>query len=86
MANPALIIGCGYLGERVGQAWLGTGRSVHVLTRGRAAILKSQGYEPITGDVLNPESLRALPEASTVLYAVGLDRSAGRSIDRKSVV
>ena len=80
MAMPALIIGCGYLGERAGRAWLGTGRSVHVLTRSRAEIVKSQGFEPITGDVLNPESLRTLPAASTILYAVGLDRSAGRSM------
>ncbi len=80
MANSALIIGCGYLGERVGRAWLGMGRSVHVLTRGRTELLKSQGFEPITGDVLNPESLRTLSAASTVLYAVGLDRSAGRSM------
>lgn len=36
--------------------------------------------EPLVGDVLGPTSLRALPEAATVLYAVGLDRSAGRSM------
>ena len=49
-----------------------------VLTRNRADSLKEQGYEPITGDVMEPETLAALPAPDTILYAVGLDRSAGR--------
>ncbi len=80
MANPALIIGCGYLGGRVGRAWLDSGRAVRALTRSRAEALAAQGFEPIVGDVLDPGSLRALPAASTTLYAVGLDRAAGRSM------
>jgi len=80
MANPALIVGCGYLGARAGRAWLDAGRTVVALTRGRADSLLSQGFAPITGDVLDPDSLRSLPAASTILYAVGLDRSAGRSM------
>ncbi len=80
MANPALIVGCGYLGARVGAAWLTSGRVVCALTRSRAEALRAQGFEPITGDVLDRASLAALPAASTILYAVGLDRSAGRSM------
>jgi nucleoside-diphosphate-sugar epimerase len=80
LANSALIIGCGYLGSRVGRAWLDRGYTVRALTRGRAASLESQGFEPITGDVLIPASLRDLPVPDTILYAVGMDRSAGRSM------
>ena len=80
MANPALIVGCGYLGSRVGRAWLDAGRAVRVLTRARGESLESQGFASIAGDVLDPASLHFLPAASTILYAVGLDRSAGRSM------
>ncbi len=80
MAEPALIVGCGYLGARVGAAWLAAGRPVCALTRSRSDGLRAQGFEPITGDVLDPASLTDLAAASTILYAVGLDRSAGRSM------
>lgn len=73
-----LIIGCGYLGLRAAKAWLAAGRKVYALTRTRADELRAHGIEPIIGDVLNPESLKALPRTDTVLYAVGLDRSAGK--------
>lgn len=53
---------------------------MYALTRGRADDLRANGIEPIVGDVLNPESLKALPHTESVLYAVGLDRSAGRSM------
>ncbi len=80
MANSALIVGCGYLGSRVGRAWLDRGDAVRVLTRGRAESLRTQGFEPITGDVLDPAGLRNLPASDSILYAVGLDRAAGRSM------
>ncbi|MCU0705998.1 MAG: SDR family oxidoreductase [Fimbriiglobus sp.] len=72
-----LIIGCGYLGLRAAKVWLAAGRKVYALTRGRADELRAAGIEPIVGDVLNPESLQ-LPPTDTVLYAVGLDRRAGK--------
>lgn len=75
---PVLIIGCGYLGLRAARAWLAAGRKVYALTRTRADQLRANGIEPIIGDVLNPESLTGLPRTDTVLYAVGLDRSAGK--------
>jgi nucleoside-diphosphate-sugar epimerase len=74
----ALIVGCGYLGLRVATAWVAAGRRVSALTRGRAELLRGHGIEPVVGDVLDPQSLTQLPRTDTVLYAVGLDRSAGR--------
>ena len=38
------------------------------------------GIEPVAGDILDPHSLGKLPEAATVLYAVGLDRASGKSM------
>jgi nucleoside-diphosphate-sugar epimerase len=73
-----LIIGCGYLGLRAAKAWLAARRKVYALTRNRADELRANGVEPIIGDVLNPESLTGLPQTDTVLYAVGMDRSAGK--------
>jgi len=40
---------------------------------------RSQGIEPIIGDVTNVDSLSQLPEAETVLFAVGFDRQCGKS-------
>jgi nucleoside-diphosphate-sugar epimerase len=74
----SLVIGCGYLGRRVAALWLGEGMQVSALTRSptNAAALAEQGIEPIVGDVLLPETLRALPSADVALYAVGYDRHA----------
>lgn len=73
-----LVIGCGYLGQRVATAWRSRGDDVHALTRSddRARAFAQLGYSPIIGDVLQPETLKALPTADTVLYAVGFDRTA----------
>jgi len=76
----ALIVGCGYLGRRVAARWVAAGRRVAALTRGNAAALAALGVEPVVGDVLDPDSLRDLPAAATVLYAVGMDRGQGRSM------
>lgn len=82
MAPPpdALVIGCGYLGRRVAALWRDRGRRVAALTRGRSAELGALGLVPVVGDVLDPASLRRLPVVPTVLYAVALDRSSGRSM------
>lgn len=77
---PHLIFGCGYLGKVVASRWLARGHAVAALTRRNADALRGVGIEPIVGDVLDPATLNALPAASTVLYAVGIDRSAGRSM------
>jgi nucleoside-diphosphate-sugar epimerase len=75
-----LIIGCGYLGRVAAREWINRGRRVAALTRSRPAELAALGIEPIIGDVMLPDSLANLPAAQTVLYAVGLDRNSGRSM------
>lgn len=74
-----LIVGCGYLGRRVAQAWLARGDEVVALTRSEshAADFLQCGIDPILGDICN-DSL-VLPESDTVLFAVGYDKSSGRS-------
>ncbi|MCE9529665.1 MAG: SDR family oxidoreductase [Planctomycetes bacterium] len=72
-----LIIGCGYLGRRVAKAWLAQGKRVQALTRGNGEELRALGIEPLQGDILG--ALPDFPQAETVLYAVGMDRSSGRS-------
>jgi nucleoside-diphosphate-sugar epimerase len=76
----SLVIGCGFLGEMVAQEWLddrqnrptfGTTRSAE-----RARILEECGIRPVICDVLQMETLRALPQVDSVLYAVGFDRAA----------
>ncbi len=76
-----LLIGCGYLGERVAREWLRLGDEVWALTRSKANAERfaSFGLKPVIGDVLDPESLRKLPVVKTVLYAVGFDRTGAAS-------
>lgn len=80
MSGPVLIFGCGYLGRRVAKSWTASGRSVVALTRHNGDELHTLGITPITGDVLEPATLVNLPEASAVLYAVGFDRTTGRTM------
>lgn len=78
-----LLFGCGYLGSRIASRWIHDGEQVHVLTRSarRASALRADGMLPIVGDVTDPDSLTALPAASTVLFAVGHDRQSGKTMD-----
>lgn len=78
-----LIFGCGYLGARVARRWRDAGEAVYAVTRSdaRARALADEGFTPIVADVTQPESLRQLPAADTVLFAVGYDRASGRSIE-----
>jgi nucleoside-diphosphate-sugar epimerase len=57
------------------------GQQVHAVTRrDRAADgMRRFGLSPIVADVTQPASLRELPACETVLYAIGLDRSSGKS-------
>jgi nucleoside-diphosphate-sugar epimerase len=78
-----LICGCGYLGERVARRWLAAGNEVWGLTRSndRAATLAALGIKPIVADLV--ESIRLPSDVSrvtTVLFAVGFDKSPGRSM------
>jgi nucleoside-diphosphate-sugar epimerase len=73
-----LILGCGYLGRVVARRWLAAGHRVAALTRSRVDELRALGIEPIVGDVTDPGL--QLPAAETVLYAVGMDRSSGKTM------
>lgn len=75
-----LIIGCGYLGRRIAPLWLGQGHRVLGTTRSaaQAAELRALGIEPVIYDVLGADN--PLLRVNTVVYCVGLDRAAGRSM------
>jgi nucleoside-diphosphate-sugar epimerase len=78
-----LNFGCGYLGERVARRWRSAGQSVVIVTRrpDRTVQFVTQGYCALMGDVTRPNTLRKLPRAETVLFSVGFDGAANRSIE-----
>ncbi|MCC6491832.1 MAG: NAD-dependent epimerase/dehydratase family protein [Pirellulales bacterium] len=77
-----LIIGCGYLGWRAAQLWRAAGFQLAAATRStaRADEYRRGGVAPIVADVASRQSLGCLPDAETVLFAVGYDRSSGVDI------
>ena len=68
---------------RVARKWLADGHQVAALTRSheRAGHFAEIGLTPIIGDITEPKSLRDVPAATTILFAVGFDRQAGPSIE-----
>ena len=76
--SSTLILGCGFLGRRVAALWRQQGRRIFVATR-NAAHLPSD-VAPIACDVLDPATLKLLPQVDTVLYAIGFDRTSGASM------
>lgn len=78
-----LIVGCGYLGERVGSIWRDAGDEVYATTRGpRADALSRVGLRPLILDVTRGSALVDLPEVETVVFAVGRDkRSSATMLD-----
>ena len=72
-----LIVGCGYLGARVAEAWSSKGHLVHAVTRSaeRAAHFAERGWKPLRFDVTSQQSIPQLPPVDTVLFAVGYGRS-----------
>ncbi len=77
-----LIIGYGYLGSRVAGLLREQGDTVFGTTRSleRARSLEGKGIVPVLADVLQPETLTAFPQVDRMLYAVGFDRSSGRTM------
>jgi nucleoside-diphosphate-sugar epimerase len=77
-----LIIGCGYLGERLGAQLVQQGGRIFGTVRSpaRADHIAALGIEPVIADVVVPESLDHLPKAELVFYCVGFDRAAGFSM------
>ena len=86
-AARRLIIGCGYVGRRVAQKWIERGDTVSALTRSaeHARQLRELGVQPVLGDVTDTATLANLPDAETVLYAVGFDRASGHALRDVSV-
>jgi uncharacterized protein YbjT (DUF2867 family) len=82
LSVSTLIIGCGYLGQRLGTRLVRDGERVYGTIRspGRAEEIARIGIEPVIADVLRPESLIALPAAERVFYAVGFDRASGAAM------
>ena len=80
--SSVLIVGCGYLGQRVGRRLVELGSQVYGTTRSpsKADHLTELGITPVLADVTHPESLMNMPEVTGVLYCVGFDRRAGHSI------
>jgi len=77
-----LVVGCGYLGHRVGAALRDRGERVYGTVRSldRAEEIVGRGIEPVIADVLDLDSLRGLPATERVFYCVGFDRSAGAAM------
>ena len=76
-----LIVGCGYLGLRVARRWIAAGHTVTGLVRSEASaeLLAHEAIRPIVADVTQPSTLRNIPAADTLLYAVGYDPASGTS-------
>lgn len=81
LSTSHLIIGCGYLGQRVASLWRQGGQTVHALTRSeaRAEEFRRQGWQPVLGDLTQTESLPRFTNVDTLVLAVGLDRRAGHT-------
>ena len=77
-----LVVGCGYLGERVARSWRDAGDEVYATTRGdRADALSRAGLRPLTMDVTQGPALAgALPAVDTVVFAVGRARRSGSTM------
>lgn len=67
---------------QVALRWLAEGGAVWAVTRdaGRCPALAAAGIRPLVADIMAPETLRQLPRADTILFAVGYDRTSGHSI------
>lgn len=78
-----MVFGCGYLGRRVARRWLTEGTAVQVVTRSplHADEFRKAGFGALVADITKPDSLVALSRPSTVLFAVGYDRTSGDSIE-----
>jgi nucleoside-diphosphate-sugar epimerase len=77
-----LIVGCGYLGDRVRQLWRAGGEKIYAVTRSpeRAEQWSREGTRPLVMDITTPLTVEPPADIETVLFAVGFDPQAGPSI------
>ena len=79
-----LVVGCGYLGERVARFWRDAGDEVYATTRGNKAERTVQGGAPTAEDRCDPWACIGWPRpvVDTVVFAVGRDsRSSATMLD-----
>ncbi|WDQ15801.1 SDR family oxidoreductase [Rhodopirellula sp. P2] len=76
MSKSLLIVGCGYLGLRVGRLAQQLGWHVAATTRTRFETLAAEGFTPIAFDWNDSRTLQHLPAATHVLIAVAYDRNS----------
>jgi len=74
MSNSLLIVGCGYLGRRVGRLAQRAGWQIHATTRSRFETLAAEGFHPIAFDWNDSRTFDRLPTTTHVLIAVAYDR------------
>ncbi|MFG0267815.1 MAG: SDR family oxidoreductase [Rhodopirellula sp. JB055] len=74
MSKSLLIVGCGYLGLRVGRMAHQAGWQVAATTRSRFETLSAEGFTPVAFDWNDSRTLKNLPETTHVLIAVAYDR------------
>ena len=87
-ASKKLVVGCGYLGRRVAQRWRDQGDRVYATSRSAEGVrkLQQEGFHGIQFDVsdqpLSKPAVKSLGKErfDTVLFSVGFDRRAGKSI------
>lgn len=74
--SSRLIVGTGYLGKRIAEAWRLQGDKVFTVTRSpvTAEFFALEGFRPIIADVTRPETLSRLPVVDTMVFCVGYDR------------
>ena len=76
-----LVVGCGYLGERVVQKAISKGWNVYATTRNKTEKISGLGAIPVICDVTNPETVKNLPMVDGVVHCVGMDRASGKSME-----
>jgi nucleoside-diphosphate-sugar epimerase len=76
MSKSLLIVGCGYLGLRVGRLAQQAGWQVAATTRTRLETLAAEGFTPVAFDWNDSRALKHLPDTTHVLIAVAYDRQS----------
>jgi len=79
MMGKILILGCGYVGERLGKACVDAGMQVFGTTRSkqRAGVLRQAGIEPMVTDLPADIPEGILRDCDAVLDSIPLERSQG---------